>query len=575
MTLTRIKSWAALLAAVLTLALMLAACKTGMFGGNSLALKAYDQGKLDEASKLYLEAALNDDPEAQYQAGYMYSAGEGVQKNPELANGWMNKAAQAGVPEAQTTLGIWKINGYGSQPDPAAGTALIQQAAQKEDPAAMYLMGQAYAEGTGVNKDPAQALNWFRKAGTGGFPVPANLTTQQGVNQLAARAPAPGQAQLRPGAGKQAQIQQQPVQQVQVAQPRAVAAAPALRAAAPQAALFGAQPGKATPDTVSAMITTRMNQLTAKAAQKPDMPLDPFSMAPLDPAQAAQYTAALEVLGLNNLSINTLESLRADKQGLINLAAALNRNADALAAAAPPQQAVQAAPAPGAPPADPRDIMQVQNLDKRIRDLNGKINLWNSHRSMLQSDLNRGVIRPADQYPIPSMVSPDAAANQTNIRTLGSWVEKAQSDITSLSAQRDRIQDRIDGVQPGSTAGMTADAGSGTGNELIIAQQNAKLVAGMPQVSARDKRDFKRNDNPYKPVVEYCQAQIDSRYQQLSQVQSLQDAMWVPTVIRQISHWQARKSDSSKSADKWTRDKKNSEKGGSEGGGGGGGGGHH
>lgn len=567
----------ALLLAVLVLALVLGACKTGLFGGNTQALKAYDKGNLDEASKLYLESALNDDPEAQYHAGYMYSAGEGVQKNPELAAGWMNKAAQAGVPEAQTTLGIWKINGYGGQSDPAGGAAMIQKAAQQEDPAAMYLMGHAYAEGTGVNKDPAQALNWFRKAGTGGFPVPSNLTNQQGVNQLAAKAPAqrPGQALMAAGAGKQAQPVQQQVRQRQVqvqrAQPRALAAAPAARAAAPAAGFFAGQ--QVQPQAVGALIDMRIGQLKAKA---PTM-LEPGA----PPAEEAFYGSVVDFLGLNNLSVKTLETMRNDPQGLANLAAALNprldelmRKANLAQPAAPAAQAV----APGAAKGDPSDILQVQNLNKRIAVLNDKINLWNNHRSMLQSDINRGVVREADKYPIPSMVNPDLAANQTNLRTLGSWVDKARSDIRSLTAQRDKIQARIDGVQPGGAGGMLAGGGGqGAGNNDVVRinQQNAKLVAGMPKVSARDKRDFKRDDNPYKPAVAYCQSQIDSRYQQLSRIQSLQDAMWVPTVIRQINHWKSRKSNSNRSAQRWTRDKKASERGGGEGGDGGGGGGHH
>jgi TPR repeat protein len=86
-----------------------------------------------EAVERILMAAEQDDIDAQYDLGHMYSLGWGVPQDYDAAAKWWRKAAE------------------------------------QNDALAQYFLGQMYAYARGVPQDKAEAINWFVKAAERGY----------------------------------------------------------------------------------------------------------------------------------------------------------------------------------------------------------------------------------------------------------------------------------------------------------------------------------------------------------------------------------------------------------------------
>jgi TPR repeat protein len=94
----------------------------------------YDRGDYGQALRGFEGAAERGDADAQYYLGLMYSAGQGVLRDPRTAASWFQKAARQGHREAQ------------------------------------YHMGILLFEGEGVDRDESKALGWFRQSAAQGHP---------------------------------------------------------------------------------------------------------------------------------------------------------------------------------------------------------------------------------------------------------------------------------------------------------------------------------------------------------------------------------------------------------------------
>merc|ERR1719401_80427 len=64
----------------------------------------------------YFKSAREGDADAQFQVGYAYLMGVGVDKEPDLAVKFIRKAAEQGSPDAQKQLGVMHINGEAGLP---------------------------------------------------------------------------------------------------------------------------------------------------------------------------------------------------------------------------------------------------------------------------------------------------------------------------------------------------------------------------------------------------------------------------------------------------------------------------
>jgi len=73
----------------------------------------------DEAVLMYEAAAEQEHPAGEYGLGEMYTKGEGVEKDGDMAIYWFTKAAEQGHVQAiQSLIGIYKNGAFGFDPDP-------------------------------------------------------------------------------------------------------------------------------------------------------------------------------------------------------------------------------------------------------------------------------------------------------------------------------------------------------------------------------------------------------------------------------------------------------------------------
>jgi len=129
----------------------------------------YEQGigvekNYAEAVKWYRKAAEQNFAPAQYNLGACYLSGEGVSKDYAEAVKWFRKAAAQNLASAQAMLGTCYANGQGVPKDYAEAVNWSRKAAEQNDAIAQYDLGVSYANGQGVAKDYVEAVKWFRKA---------------------------------------------------------------------------------------------------------------------------------------------------------------------------------------------------------------------------------------------------------------------------------------------------------------------------------------------------------------------------------------------------------------------------
>ncbi len=112
----------------------------------------------------YRKAADQGDASAQYNLGFCYANGAGVDKDDKEAVRWYRKAADQGNADAQTNLGFCYETGAGVDKDEKQAASWYQKAADQGNASAQYNLGWCYANGTGVDKDDKEAVRWYRKA---------------------------------------------------------------------------------------------------------------------------------------------------------------------------------------------------------------------------------------------------------------------------------------------------------------------------------------------------------------------------------------------------------------------------
>jgi uncharacterized protein len=111
-------------------------------------------------SEALLHAAREGDPHAQIALAWRAMRGEGQERNPEEAAGWMRRAALQGLPQAQYQLGIWLCL-QGKDED---SIQWLEQAGEQGHAMALLNLGHAYRHGHGVDADPAVAREWFTRS---------------------------------------------------------------------------------------------------------------------------------------------------------------------------------------------------------------------------------------------------------------------------------------------------------------------------------------------------------------------------------------------------------------------------
>lgn len=134
------------------------------YAGNPEALAAYKAGDYATAYKEFSRQAKRGDAFAQANLGLMYSNGQGVPQNYELAMSWFDKAAEQGDVSAQYCIGVMYHKGQGVAQDFAQAISWYNKAAELGHAQAQTNIGTLYYTGQGVPKDEIKAASWFAKA---------------------------------------------------------------------------------------------------------------------------------------------------------------------------------------------------------------------------------------------------------------------------------------------------------------------------------------------------------------------------------------------------------------------------
>jgi hypothetical protein len=174
-------------------------------------MRAYQSKEYTTAFNEWLPLAQQGIPEAQYNLGLMYAAGQGVPKDLAQAASWYRKAAEQRFENAEYNLGLLYFTGQGVPQDFQAAEKWLRNAAETGDTNAAVSLGDLesdethnyaeakewykkacdqgnakaefglgviFDEGRGVPADPAEALKWYRKAADQGY---ASALTNMGI----------------------------------------------------------------------------------------------------------------------------------------------------------------------------------------------------------------------------------------------------------------------------------------------------------------------------------------------------------------------------------------------------------
>jgi TPR repeat protein len=118
------------------------------------------QKDFGEAIKWFRLAAEQGHARAQFNLGYMYAVGEGVEQSDDEARAWFELAANQGLDNAQNKLGRY----YDSVKDYDEAFSWYERAAKQGHASAQACLGYAYSNGRGVPQDLTEALEWYRLA---------------------------------------------------------------------------------------------------------------------------------------------------------------------------------------------------------------------------------------------------------------------------------------------------------------------------------------------------------------------------------------------------------------------------
>ncbi len=109
-------------------------------------------------------AAQADNPEAQFNISYAFYAGEGMEKDYDMARMMALLSMEYGYPKAARILGNLYRKGYGVQKAPEKAMYYYEKGVQLGDLHCYNFMGDLYSSGYGVPQDYEKALECFQKA---------------------------------------------------------------------------------------------------------------------------------------------------------------------------------------------------------------------------------------------------------------------------------------------------------------------------------------------------------------------------------------------------------------------------
>ncbi|MFN5758658.1 MAG: tetratricopeptide repeat protein [Sphingomonadaceae bacterium] len=128
-------------------------------------VKAWAQGKFEDAVAHWRIPAQTGDADAQFNLGQAYRFGRGVPMDLNMAENWYRRAARLGHVRAEENLGLvlFQKGNYDE------AFPLLEKAAKREDPRAQYVLGTALFNGDLIEKDWARAYALMLRASANGL----------------------------------------------------------------------------------------------------------------------------------------------------------------------------------------------------------------------------------------------------------------------------------------------------------------------------------------------------------------------------------------------------------------------
>ena len=126
-----------------------------------------------EAMKWYKKAAKQDYASAIRNIGLYYMKGDGaVEKDEKEGIKWIKKAIEKGNIRSKVILADYYLKGTGVPKDTLKFQTLLKEAAEQGDTTAICVVGDCCLSGNyGFLKDTIQSTNWYMKAAQQGTPI--------------------------------------------------------------------------------------------------------------------------------------------------------------------------------------------------------------------------------------------------------------------------------------------------------------------------------------------------------------------------------------------------------------------
>jgi len=118
---------------------------------------------IGRAYSLFVQAAEQGDPAAQYIVSMEYFRGKHLMKNPEEALKWLTRSAENGYVKAYRVLGgIYAFGSYGIRRDNAKAGKWLALAKDQNTETALDI-AEMYLEGRGVDRDIQKAIEYYNE----------------------------------------------------------------------------------------------------------------------------------------------------------------------------------------------------------------------------------------------------------------------------------------------------------------------------------------------------------------------------------------------------------------------------
>ena len=132
---------------------------------NEQSKKLIETQEFDKAVPILKQAAELGNAESQYNLGYCYQAGIGVEQNSEKAIEWYSKSAEQGWNDSLYAMMMAYGSGNGVQQDFNKAFSFALKCAENGDGTCMFNVINCYKEGMGTEKDIDKMLEWAIRLG--------------------------------------------------------------------------------------------------------------------------------------------------------------------------------------------------------------------------------------------------------------------------------------------------------------------------------------------------------------------------------------------------------------------------